>query len=296
MDLRRFRYFVVCAEELHFTRAARRIGIAQPPLSQQIQLLEKEVGTRLFHRLTRGVELTPAGEAFLTDARNVLDMAERAMTSARQIGRGERGSIKIGFTSSASFNPFVPGTISRFRAENPDVEVVLDENTTRVSLQNLRNGKLDIAFLRPAPGEVHDLRVQHLFHEEMRIALPASHPLANETRLKLSMLATDPFVLYPRTNGQALYDAIVAGCQNAGFSPRIVQEAPQMASTVSLVAAGVGVTLVPESMCQLQSSGVVYREIVGAKPTAALSLVQRERPPSVLTGKFSDLCRKLAIG
>ena len=125
MDFRRLRYFVVCAEELHFTRAARRLGIAQPPLSQQIQVLEKEIGTRLFHRLSRGVELTIAGQSLLRDARAVLDLAERAVTTAQQIGRGERGSIRIGFTSSASFNPIVPGLISEFRSKHPKVEVML---------------------------------------------------------------------------------------------------------------------------------------------------------------------------
>jgi DNA-binding transcriptional LysR family regulator len=295
MDLRRLRYFVICAEELHFTRAARRIGIAQPPLSQQIQVLEKEVGTQLFHRLSRGVELTPAGEGFLKDVVSILDAADRAVISAQQIARGERGSIRIGFTSSASLNPFVPAVISEFRARHSLVDVQLNENTTSVSLEQIRGGRIDVAFLRPAGGETDGLRSKVLFDEDMLVAIHVQHPLAQRKSIALKQLENQPFVLYPRVNGRSLYDAIIGACQNAGFSPKIIQEAPQLASTISLVAAGVGVAIVPASMNYLNSPGVTFRSIKGLGPRASLSLVWREGPLSAVLVDFVDIVKKSAV-
>lgn len=288
MDYRRLRYFVVCAEELHFTRAARRLGIAQPPLSQQIQVLEKEMGVRLFHRLSRGVELTPAGQSFLQNARSILDMTERAIVSAQQIARGERGSIRIGFTSSAAFNPFVPNIISAFRARHEHMDVSLAENTTSTTLEHLRDGRLDIAFLRPASAEREGFKVRRLFDEPMLVALPPGHRLASEAIVDMAALAGEDFILYPRKNGQALYDAIISSCQNAGFSPNIVQEAPQLASAITLVASGIGLALVPASMNRLQAEGVSYKPLCGPAPQATLSLVTSEGPLSAAAQEFHD--------
>jgi DNA-binding transcriptional LysR family regulator len=286
MEIRHLRYFVTTAEELHFTRAAKRLGIAQPPLSQQIQQLEREVGTQLFHRLSRGVELTEAGRSFWHDARAVLDQIDRAKAAAQAVARGERGSIRIGFTSSASFNPFVPAVISEYRQKHPKVELSLGENTTSVLLAQLREGRLDFAFLRPAMGEVGNMRTRLLFEEDMCIALPALHKLVASPALKLIALAEESFIMYPRANGRALYDTIIAGCRNAGFSPNIGQEAPQMASTVNLVAAGIGVAIVPASMRQLQTQGVTYRPIDGPPIKAALSLTYRDDPLSAAMTEF----------
>ncbi|MGR8925349.1 LysR family transcriptional regulator [Rhizobium leguminosarum] len=285
-ELRRFRYFVACAEELHFTRAAARLGIAQPPLSQQIKQLEQEIGTKLFTRTTRGVELTQAGESLLPDARAVLGAARRAIVTAQQVGRGEAGSIRVGFTASVALNPLVPKVIARFREQYPRVDVQLSESTTRSSLAALRDGRLDFAFIRPASQELEGLHVRKILNERMLAALPMSHRLSGETTIGLADLAQDSFVLYPRANGQALYDAVIGACQKEGFSPRIVQEAPQMTSTVSLVAAGVGVTLVTESMRQLHSEGVVYLEVKGIAPIAEMHVVRRERPVSAVISNF----------
>jgi DNA-binding transcriptional LysR family regulator len=286
MEIRHLRYFVATAEELHFTRAAKRLGIAQPPLSQQIQQLEREVGTQLFHRLTRGVELTEAGRAFWQDAKAILDQIERAKAAAQAVARGERGSVRIGFTSSASFNPFVPAVISAYRQKYPGVELLLGEDTTTVLLEQLREGRLDFAFLRPAMGEAGAMRTRLLFEEEMCVALPARHRLADSPKLALVALAAESFIMYPRVNGRALYDTIIAGCRNAGFSPQIGQEAPQLASTVNLVAAGIGVAIVPASMRQLQTQGVTYRSIEGAPIKAALSLTYRDGPLSAAMTEF----------
>jgi DNA-binding transcriptional LysR family regulator len=273
MELRHLRYFLAIVAERHFTRAAQKLGIAQPPLSQQIRQLEEEVGTPLFTRTPRGVALTAAGEAFLPHAEAALREVDRAGTAARRVRQGDLGTIRVGFTSAASLNPLVPGAISAFRNAYPDVELRLIVQPTTPLLAQLSLDQIDVAFVRPTSTERQSLRAIPLPDERLWIALPAGHVLAARKRLRLGELRNEPFVLYPRANGSVLYDSIIAACQNAGFSPRVVQEAPQMASMVSLVAAGVGVTLVPECVCQLRPAGVRYVRISGQAPVAMLWLV-----------------------
>lgn len=279
MELRHLRYALAIADELHFTRAAQLLGIGQPPLSQQIKLLEEELGVRLFHRLTRGVELTEAGRAFMPLARASVQAAEQAALAAQRAARGELGGLTIGFTSSASFNPLVPGIIGRFREAFPGLSISLVEQTTARLLESLASSSIDVAFLRPALGETDGLVSRRLPDEHLWIALPARHRLAGQESIALLDLAGEPFILYPRANGRQLYDSIIAACRNAGFSPRIAQEAPQMASTVNLVAAGVGVALVPESMCQLHAQGVTYARVAGDGPKAQLVVAHRRDGP-----------------
>jgi DNA-binding transcriptional LysR family regulator len=284
MELRHLRYALAIADHLHFTKAAKALGIGQPPLSQQIKALEDELGVRLFHRLTRGVELTEAGRAFMPLAQSAVQAAEQAKAAAQRAARGEIGGLSIGFTSSASFNPIVPGIIGRFREGFPSLAISLVEQTTTRLLESLADGTLDIAFLRPVLGETDGLATRRLPDEDLWVALPARHRLAGSGPLDLLDLAGEPFILYPRANGRLLYDTIIAACRNAGFSPRIAQEAPQMASTVNLVAAGVGVALVPESMCQLHAQGVEYARIAGNGPKAQLVLAHKRdgpMPPAV---------------
>ncbi len=273
MELRHLRYFLAIAAENHFTRAAKRLGIAQPPLSQQIRQLEEEVGTPLFTRTARGVTITAAGEAFLPHAEAALREVDRARTAARRVRHGDLGTIRVGFTSAASLNPLVPGAISDFRKAYPDVELRLIVQPTAPLLAQLAQDQIDVAFVRPTSTERQSLRAIPLPDERLWIALPSGHALATRKRLRLDELRDEPFILYPRANGNLLYDSIIAACQSAGFSPRVVQEAPQMAAMVSLVAAGVGVTLVPESVCQLRPAGVRYVRIHGQAPVAMLWLV-----------------------
>ena len=273
MELRHLRYFLAIAADRHFTRAARKLGIAQPPLSQQIRQLEEEVGTRLFTRTTRGVALTAAGEAFLPHAEAALREVERARTAARRTSHGELGTIRIGFTSAASLNPLVPAAISSFRNAFPEVELRLVVQPTTPLLAQISQDVIDVAFVRPTQTERESLHAIPLPDERLWVALPTGHALVARKRIRLGELSNEPFILYPRANGSLLYDSIIAACQTAGFSPRVVQEAPQMASMVSLVAAGVGVTLVPESVCQLRPAGVRYLPIHGQTPVAMLWLV-----------------------
>jgi len=273
MELRHLRYFLAIATERHLTRAAKRLGIAQPPLSQQIRQLEDEVGIPLFIRTARGVTLTPAGEAFLPHAETALREADRARAAARRVKQGDLGTLRVGFTSAASLNPLVPGVISAFRKSYPDVELRLIVQPTAPLLSQVLQDQIDVAFVRPTSTERQFLRTVPLPDERLWIALPAGHTLAARKRLRLNDLRDEPFILYPRVNGSLLYDSIIAACQRAGFSPRVLQEAPQMASMVSLVATGVGVTLVPESVCQLRPAGVRYVRISGQAPVARLWLV-----------------------
>ena len=281
MELRHLRYFLALAEHRHFTRAARVVGIAQPPLSQQIRQLETEVGTALFTRAAGGVRLTPAGQAFLPHAEAALREAGRAQTAARLVTRGDLGTVRIGFTSAASLNPIVPSMISDFRRTFPNVDLRLVVLPTTSLLTELLHDRIDLAFMRPTPTARRSLRVLPLPAERLLVALPTDHALSGRKRLRLQDLRNDPFILYPRMNGSLLYDTIISACQHAGFSPRVVQEAPQMAAIVSLVAAGVGVTLVPESVSQLQPKGMRYARIIGETPSAMLWLVaQRSDIPS----------------
>jgi DNA-binding transcriptional LysR family regulator len=273
VEIRHLRYFLAIVAERHFTRASQKLGIAQPPLSQQIRQLEEEVGTPLFTRTPRGVTLTAAGEAFLPHAQAALREVDRARTAARRVRQGDLGTIRVGFTSAASLNPLVSGAISAFRRAHPDVELRLFVHSTTPLLAQLSQDHVDVAFVRPTSTERESLRVIPLPDERLWIALPAGHSLVTRKRLGLEELRHEPFILYPRAQGSLLYDAIIAACQRAGFSPRVVQEAPEMASMVSLVAAGVGVTLVPQSICQLQPAGVRYVRISGQAPVAKLWLV-----------------------
>lgn len=263
MELRHLRYFIAVAEEGHITRAAGRLGIQQPPLSQQIRALETELDVQLFRRRPRGVELTQAGEALLTEARAVLDRAEHAASAARRAARGEAGRLGLGFTSSASFHPLVPRIIREFRAASPLVSLTLDEAGTAELVEGLRAERIDAAFIRSPIGPAADLTVHSLLEEEMVAALPGGHRLAAraKTRLPLAGLESESFILYRRPLGPGLYDAIIVACQRAGFSPRIGQEAPRMLATLSLVAAGLGVTLIPASMQRIGVEGVAYRPL-----------------------------------
>ena len=294
MELRHLRYFVAAAEEQHFRRAAERLGIAQPALSQQIQQLEQEIEALLFHRLTRGVELTDAGKAFLDDARAVLEHVEQAKAKAQRVARGDQGMIRIGFTGSASFNPIVPSVIQDYRGRFPGVLVSLVESGTSQLIDSLRAGRVDAAFIRSPSREVDGLLVVSIIEEEMLIALPSRHDLAASASLPLEALTAEPLILFPRANSPELYDDIVLACRRGGFSPNIVQQAPEVATALNLIAAGEGVSIVPASMRHLQPQGVAYRAILGDPPRAPLSLAHRSNEPSAAVRNLAALARRAA--
>jgi DNA-binding transcriptional LysR family regulator len=223
----------------------------QPPLSQQIKDLEGEVGAALFHRLAHGAELTEAGKAFLAGVKEMPSMAEKATMAARRAARGETGSLRVGFTASATFNVVVPSAIRTFRRAYPEIYLTLEEaNATRLVI-GLQEGTLDAVFLRPGTPGSEELQLRSLSDEPMVVALPERHPAAALEEIDLAMLKDDPFLLFPRETAPIVYDTIVDACRKAGFEPVISQLAPHFSTIVNLVAAELGVSIVPASMMQV---------------------------------------------
>jgi len=295
MELRHLRYFIAVAEERHVTRAAERLGMQQPPLSQQIRALERELDVQLFRRRPRGVELTDAGSALLAEARAILSHIEHASAAARRTARGEQGRIAVGFTSSAPFHPFVPRIIRTYREAFPLVALTLEEGGTIELIDHLRDERIDVAFVRTAISDQEGLVVSPLLKEAMVLALPRAHDLARRTNkaVSLTALAEETFIVYRRHNGPGLYDAILSACTAAGFSPRVGQEAPRIVSTLNLVAAGLGISLVPESLQRMRMDGVVFRRIGGAaQPMAPLYLASRRGEASAAVRKFLALIKR----
>jgi DNA-binding transcriptional LysR family regulator len=287
MELRHIRYFLAVAEERHFTRAAARVGIGQPPLSQQIKDLEVEIGAALFRRVAHGAELTPAGLAFLDRVKGMPALAEQGKQAARRASRGELGSLRIGFTASSAFNAVVPTAIRSFRRAYGDVELALEESNTTRLVTGLEEASLDAAFLHLADAGIEALQLRLLAEEPMVVALPASHPAAARQAVDLAVLKLDPFLLFPRSIGPMLYDIIIGACRMAGFDPLIGQLVPQLSSVIALVAADIGVSIVPVSMSQLQVTGVAYRAIAGeATPIAPLALATRRGDTSRVVQNF----------
>jgi DNA-binding transcriptional LysR family regulator len=287
MDLKHLRKFVAVAEEGHITRAAEKLGMQQPPLSQQIKALERELDVVLFHRKPRGVELTDAGRALFVEARAVLAHLERALETTHRTARGEQGLLCIGSAPTALFHPLVPRAIRGFREAFPLVSLTLQEGLSHEVVEPLCNDRMDVAFVRIAAFQVEGIVVNPLLDEPLIAALPSHHRATRAKRepaLSLESLANDPFVLIGPP-GTGLYDETVAACRAAGFSPRIAQLAPRITSTLGLVAAGLGVALVPESLQTVKMDGVVYRRLKGAhQPKAFLGLASRkgDRSPVLL--------------
>jgi DNA-binding transcriptional LysR family regulator len=289
IELRHLRYFLAVAQEGHITRAAARLGMSQPPLSTQILALERHIGVPLFERTPHGVTLTEAGQAFRAEAEMLIQGTERARQAAQRAARGETGHLRVGFTGSASFHPVVATTIRNFRRQWPQVHLSLEEhNTTRLT-EALLNGQIDLAYLRPGQQGIDGLRLHRFADEAMKVVLPVSHPLAGRKRIALSALAQAPFVLFPRSVGLSLYDAIVSACRAAGFEPACHQEAPQISSVVNLVAAEMGVSIVPASIMQMAVHGVCYVDILGPAPKATLALATRAQDTRATVANFLRL-------
>jgi DNA-binding transcriptional LysR family regulator len=299
VELRHLRYFIAVAEEGHMTRAAERLGIQQPPLSQQIRALEVELDVQLFRRKPRGMELTDPGLALLDHARAILSQVDRALASTRRTARGEQGRVAVGFTSSAPFHPFVPRVIRTFRELSPLVSLVLEESGSGELVQALHSEEIDAAFIRSPIADLVGLEVTPLLEEEMLAALPTGHEHATSNddtkRLPLSSLAKETFVLYKRPGGPGLYDTIITACRGAGFSPHVGQEAPRILSTLNLVAAGLGVSIVPASLRRLEMDGVVYRSLTkDQQPLAPLILACRRGENAAAVQRFIDLVKQTA--
>jgi len=299
MDLRRIRYFIVLSEELHFGRAAARLNIAQPPLSQQIRVLEDELGARLFERNNRRVELTAAGKALVPEARALIAQAERTGTVAQRAQRGELGELRVGFTGSAAFSTVIPQLISEYRRRLPGMHLRLQELTTQQQLTAMLERRLEVAFIRSAakPDLPPTLQATRLFEDALVAVLPAQHPLALQgDALSVGALRDEGFVMYPRETRTSVYDQIVSLCQHSGFAPQVAQEARETPTIIGLVAAGLGVALVPASLRSINVNGVAYRPLREKGARSAMWLVLRAGPLSPQEALFATLAREIAPG
>ena len=296
MELRHIRYFVAVAEEKNFTRAAARLGIAQPPLSQQIKDLEAELGSTLFRRVPQGAELTATGQAFLEEAHAVLAATNRAIKAAEKAARGEQGRLRLGFTPSAPYNSLVTRAIRDFMHTYPAVSVEPCEANTATLLDRLRDGTVDAAFLRSGSNDSFYPNTLLVEDEPLVAVLPNAHRYAALPEVALAALAADPLVIFPRVIGPTLYDIIITACEEAGFEPRFGQEAPQIGSVVNFVAAGFGFAIVPTAIRQIKVEGVTHVAFSGRKPRANLSCAWRKEERSAVVLNFVRSVRRSVSG
>ena len=270
MDFHKLKAFVVVVEESNISRAAVRLNMQQPPLTRIIKSLEDELGASLLKRLPRGVEATEAGKALYQEALTILAHAEAIPKRVHNIAKGLEGQINLGFTNSVGLHSFLPAVLRQFREAFPAVSIHLEEDASSALIDSIRNEENDIVFLRkPAPISF-GLNSVHILDESLIVALPNNHPLA-EGDAPVHLLDLEPydFVLYRRLAGQDLFDNILASCYQAGFSPNIVQEAPRLTSSLNLIAAGIGLSIVPEAIRDFWNKQIVYKTLQADTPCIA---------------------------
>jgi DNA-binding transcriptional LysR family regulator len=260
IDIRHMRYFQAVAQELHFGRAAARLCIAQPALSRQIQQLEEEIGTPLLRRTQRRVELLAAGQVFLDRTNLILGEVERAVIDARRTGAGQYGRLSVGFIHSSTYG-LLPSIIERFRHLYPDIELELHEMPIAEQHVALTRGVIDIGLLRPQPAPA-GLEIQAVLEDPFLVAVPHTHPLAKRQSIRLKELAGEPMVMFPQRGSPLFHSRIMAMCERAGFTPRVVQQATQIHTVAGLVGAGIGLAIMPGTVCNLQPRGVHFLEIL----------------------------------
>ena len=286
MEMRHIRYFLSVAAEHNFTRAADRVGIGQPTLSLQIRDLEHAVGARLFHRTPQGAELTQAGRAFHDQVRNIPDHLERATKLARRAARGESGALTVGYTNSSELNPVFSAALSNYRRAFPGVALSLIESHATQLIVGLLGGDLDVVFVRSIDADAEQLNIRLISEEPLMAVLPIKHPAAQLTKLNLSDLRDDSFILHRREDTPSLFDTVVAACHKAGFEPILGPRVPQLMTIVQLVAAEIGVSLVAASLQAFQIKGVVFKELHDVSPKTRLSLAWRRTDTSPFVKNF----------
>jgi len=297
MELRHLKYFVVVAEELSFTKAAARLRISQPPLTAQIHTLEEELELQLFNRTKHRVELTRAGELFLAEARLTLSQAQRTRKLASQLASGSIGEVRVGFTVSAALNPVIPRIFYNFRTENPAINLVLQEMLSAHQLECLSGNQLDVGFCReltsivPPPG----VKIERIMQERFIAVVNSQHRLAKQGAVSLKACADEPFVFFTRALDIALWEKIVALCGKAGFKPRVVQEANGVIAIVGLVASGIGISILPESVKSVALEGVVYRPLQHPDAVVPLMLAFRESENAAAVSRFVAHVRKAVV-
>jgi DNA-binding transcriptional LysR family regulator len=292
-ELSQLRCFVAVAEELHFGRAAARLNMTQPPLSRQIQILERVLDVVLLERSNRTVKLTPAGQSFLAEARRLLKLAESAALLAKRVANGKAGSINIGFTATSAYS-YVPRLVAACRRELPDVEVSLKEMVSGDQLKRLDSGEIDIGLLRP-PIPRRNLSAFRVMAEPLIAAVPAGHALARGESVALADLAGEPFIMYAPYEARYFHDLLVELFSRAGLVPNYVQHLAQIHSMLAMVHSGVGVALVPETAVNLHFSGVALRPLdLPRHRRAELFFVSRDDNDNPLVPIVTTLAREIA--
>jgi DNA-binding transcriptional LysR family regulator len=295
MELRRLKYMAVLAEELHFGRAAERLGIAQPALTQQIQALERELGVQLFQRTKRSVRLTVAGRVTLDEAIRTLQQADRTALVAQQAGRGQLGHIEIGFVGSAVFSGVLSKAISRFREANPMVELRLNELGILQQLDDVGSARLDLGIVRtPIKSLPVDVGIHVLYREPIILALPERHPLAKSKKIALKALCDEPFVGLQIHDGVGFNAQVAEICAGGGLSPKVRQRAGQFVALAGMVAGGLGIAFVPDSLRRLHIADVVYRPLDDMAEQSNLAVVFRKSERSTAVVAFLEHMKKLA--
>lgn len=292
VELRQLRVFLTVASELHFSRAARRLHVSQPALSQQIRALERTLGAALFDRTSRATELTPAGRVLLDAAPRVLFEAERAQSLVTQAANGAVGLLVVGSVGTALAS-VTPRILRAMRASFPDLQLEVSQQDTGAQLVALADGRLDVGVVRAA-SPTAAVAVEHLVSEPLLAALPGDHPLAGQDEIDPADLAAEAFVLWPRSLGMAFFDIITSYCREHGFSPRIVAEGADIETQLGLVAAGLGVSLQPAYYANLRPPGVVFRPLAGEVPMVALQVAWRRADRSPAVAHFVDAARALS--
>ena len=287
MELRHLRYFVVVGEEQHYGRAARRLRVAQPALSRQIQDLEDEIGCQLFDRLPRGVKISAAGKSFLEDARRVLQHVNEATVRAKRVALGQSGTFRIGFTESASWHGVVPDSFRQFRQWQPDAELQLNPLSSLEQVEAIRAGRLDAGFVFNMPKTDRELDQIQVEWHNLVLAAPKDHPLTKIKKLRLRDMVDADFVWFPRRQSPAYYDRLMHECFRGGLkSPRIVQEAADQATILSLVTCRLGVAFVSEPTRWRCPEGVALLTVIDLNLPLPFSLVWRKDNGSPLLARF----------
>lgn len=296
IELRHLRYFVAVAEELHFGRAAARLRISQPPLSQQIQILEEQIGARLLARTNRSVNLTAAGQQFLSDARQILGQVDAAAERAARLRQGETGELRIGFTSSAPFIKAVSDSLSRFRQRYPDVHLQMREVNTREQIAPLNDGELELGLMRNT--RLPDtLNWTLILREPLLAMVHRDHPLASSRSVSLKQLAQEPFVFFDPHVGTGLYDDILGLLHRHNIVPYITQEVGEAMTIIGLVSAGLGVSILPASFHRIRLSDVVWLPIDEQEAESELWLVwPKHRELSAAAKRISALLTEASSG
>jgi DNA-binding transcriptional LysR family regulator len=294
MELRHLRYFVAVGEDEHYGRAAQRLRVAQPALSSQIQDLEREIGFLLFDRLPRGVRLSAAGKVFLEDCRRILQEVNEAAVRAERAARGLIGTLRVGFTESASWHGVVPDCLREFRRRHPEGELQLSPLISLDQVEAVRSGQLDAGFVYHAPRTDPDMDQFHVGSHQVVLATPKRHPLSRLKRLRLRNLAESDFVWFPRRQHPANYDRLLQACSRGGLTnPRIVQEAVDQATMLSLVSCGLGVAFVTDATRWRCPKDVVLRRVIDLRLTITVSLIWRKDNGSPLLARFVADVRQL---